>query len=451
MKILVAVKRTIDAYVKVRVRSDNTGVDLTNKYPPYTLMRYTLNDAGEVVTTALADNIRSMEFKYWEDASAKTALRDLTETKITDFSTVGGLGQYDPNNANVIIGPRLIRGKVRAVTATIVGMNPQADYNYTNPTDTVASNYRQYTLQSTIVGRNLGLRGMPQSNTNPPGPPTVKNACNGYCGVAYLTWAPAPGSGDETYTVLYDTSASGSFSGVLPAGTQTYYAVDLTQLDLSKTYYFRVAATNAAGSVTAAPRIWPPTQSWPLRSTSNAPIDDSGRVPATPGFSRTCSIAPVSASNRTSPSPATEIHNRPSGACTSARTLAGAPLATGHARCSDRPPGASRKRPSSRPIQRVPSASTSRAVTGRAGPTRSPPPTAAIRYRPAVLPYQTTPSASRTSDCGRAAGSSSRNTRMRLPVAGSSRSSPLVVPTQTWPSATSRPRTWRAPPPAAGG
>lgn len=225
-----------------------TGVDLTNKYPPYTLMRYTLNDAGEVVSTALADNIRSIEFKYWEDSSAKTALRNLLEQKITDFSTVAGLGQYDPNNANVIIGPRLIRGKVRAVTATIVGMNPQADYNYTSPTDTVAANYRQYTLQSTIVGRNLGLRGMPQSNTNPPGPPTIKNSCNGYCGVAYLTWAPAPGSGDETYTVLYDTSASGSFSGVLPAGTQTYYAVDLTQLDLSKTYYFRVAATNAAGT-----------------------------------------------------------------------------------------------------------------------------------------------------------------------------------------------------------
>lgn len=225
-----------------------SGVDLTNKYPPYTLMRYTLNDAGQVVSTALADNIRSIEFKYWEDASAKTALRDLTEKKITDFSTLAGLGQYDPNDANAIIGPRLIRGKVRAVTATIVGMNPQADYNYTSPTDTVAKNYRQYTLQSTIVGRNLGLRGMPQSNTNPPGPPTIKNACNGYCGVAYLTWAPAPGSGDETYTVLYDTSPSGSFSGVLPAGAQTYYAVDLTQLDLSKTYYFRVAATNAAGT-----------------------------------------------------------------------------------------------------------------------------------------------------------------------------------------------------------
>ncbi len=30
MKILVAVKRTVDAYVKVRVKSDNTGVDLAN-------------------------------------------------------------------------------------------------------------------------------------------------------------------------------------------------------------------------------------------------------------------------------------------------------------------------------------------------------------------------------------------------------------------------------------
>jgi prepilin-type N-terminal cleavage/methylation domain-containing protein len=225
-----------------------TGVDLTNKYPPYTLMRYSLNDKGEVVSTALADNIRSLEFKYWEDASAKTALKDLTDKTITDFSTLAGLGQYDPDAPSALVGPRLIRSKVRAVTATIVGMSPQPDYNYTSATDTVAKNFRQYTLQSTIVGRNLGLRGVPQSNTNPPGPPEFKNSCNGYCGVAYLTWAPAPGSHDETYTVLYDTSSSGSFSGVLPAGTQTYYAIDLTQFDLSKTYYFRVAATNAAGT-----------------------------------------------------------------------------------------------------------------------------------------------------------------------------------------------------------
>jgi prepilin-type N-terminal cleavage/methylation domain-containing protein len=225
-----------------------TGVDLTNKYPPYTLMRYTLNDKGEVVSTALADNIRSMEFKYWEDSAAKTPLRDFVGATLTDFSKLGGLGAYDPATPAAMVPERLIRGKVRAVTASIVGMSPQPDYNYKNPSDTVAGNYRQYTLQSTIVGRNLGLRGVPQSDTNPPGPPTITNSCKGYCGVAYLSWAPAPGSGDLTYTILYDTSPSGSFSGVLPAGTQTYYAVDLTQLDLTKTFYFRVAATNAAGT-----------------------------------------------------------------------------------------------------------------------------------------------------------------------------------------------------------
>lgn len=225
-----------------------TGVDLTNKYPPYTLMRYTLNANGEPVGTALADNIRSMTFRYWQDYSAKEALRDITDTAITDFATLGGTGKFDPATPNAAIPGRIVRGKVRAVTATIVGMNPQPDYDYTSPTDTVMANYRQYELQSTIVGRNLGLKGIPQSETDPPGPPTITNSCTGYCGVVFLTWNPAPNTGLVTYTVLYDTSAGGSFQGVMPAGSQTSLAVDLTQFDLTKTYYFRVAATNEAGT-----------------------------------------------------------------------------------------------------------------------------------------------------------------------------------------------------------
>jgi prepilin-type N-terminal cleavage/methylation domain-containing protein len=225
-------------------------VDLTNKYPPYTLMRYTIDEKGIVRGTALADNIRSMEFKYWQDAAATDPLTDFDDKDITDMSVVGGLGKYDPNDkTNPLIKERLIRGRIRAITATIVGMNPQIDYDFTHPTDTVAPNYRQYALQSTIVGRNLGLKGMPQVDTNPPGPPRLDVACAGYCGVVFLTWSPDPAStGDATYTVLYDESPTGSFSNVLPAGSQTSYAVDLTQLDLSKTYYFRVAATNSAGT-----------------------------------------------------------------------------------------------------------------------------------------------------------------------------------------------------------
>lgn len=224
------------------------GVDFTNQYPPYTLMRYTLDASGNPVATALADNIRSMTFSYWQDYAAKEPLTDIANVKIDDFTTVAGLGAYNPAAPTALVAQRLIRGKVRAVTATIVGMSPQPDRDYTNPADTVAKNYRQYELQSTIVGRNLGMKGIPQAETDPPGPPIMGVSCNGYCGMVYLTWAPAPGTGNVTYTVLYDTSATGSFAGVLPAGSQTSYAVDLTQFDLTRTYYFRVAATNDAGT-----------------------------------------------------------------------------------------------------------------------------------------------------------------------------------------------------------
>ncbi|HEX8412201.1 MAG TPA: prepilin-type N-terminal cleavage/methylation domain-containing protein [Thermoanaerobaculia bacterium] len=221
-------------------------VDLTNKYPPYTLMRYTIGKDGKVVETALADNIRSLTFQYWEDAQATRPLTDLLNAPVTN---IGGGGMYDPAKPNEKIDARIIRGKIRAMTASIVGMNPQPDPNYTNATDTVAPKYRQYALQSTVVGRNLGLEGIPQSTSNPPGPPTVTAVCTGYCGVAYLTWKPAEGTTDTTYTVLYDTSSAGSFSGVLPAGSQTSYAVDLTQLIGSgTTFYFRVAATNSNGT-----------------------------------------------------------------------------------------------------------------------------------------------------------------------------------------------------------
>jgi len=233
----------------VEDKIDIPGVDLTNQYPPYTLMRYTLGPDGKPKETALADNIRSMTFTYYQDSNARSKLTDYEDKEITDFSTLAGLGQYDPDD-DTIVEERLVRGKIRAVTASIVGMSPQPDYNYTNPNDTVAENYRQYTLQSTIVGRNLGLKGVPQTDTNPPKPPILKSACTGYCGVVLLQWSPAPEDESTlvTYTVLWDTNASGSFSNVEPAGTQTTYAVDLTQQPIDKTFYFRVAATNSAGT-----------------------------------------------------------------------------------------------------------------------------------------------------------------------------------------------------------
>ena len=224
-----------------------SGVDLSNANPPYTLNRYTLSDSGEVVTTPLAKNIRSLTFSYFQDAAARQPLTDLNATPaaITD---VGGGGQYNPAQPTAQLADRTIRGKIRAVTVQLVGMNEIPDANYKNPTDTVAQNYRQYSLQSTIVPRNLGITGLRNGSSNPPPAPTIASVCYGYCGIAVVSWTPGPGGVDAVYDVRYDTSATGPFTSVLPAGTATTYAVDLTQLDMTKHYYFKVMAKNNVGS-----------------------------------------------------------------------------------------------------------------------------------------------------------------------------------------------------------
>lgn len=223
------------------------GVDLSNANPPYHLNRYTLADDGALVTTPLADNIRSLTFSYFQDQAARQPLTDLAATPVA-VTDVGGDDQYDPVSPNTLLTNRIIRGKIRAVTVTLVGMNATSDVNFQDPTDTIAPNFRKFALQSTIVPRNLGITGLRQSSANPPPAPTLASVCYGYCGVAVVSWTPGAGGIDAVYDVLYDTSATGPFTSVLPAGTQTTYAVDLTQRDMTKHYYFKVMAKNNAGS-----------------------------------------------------------------------------------------------------------------------------------------------------------------------------------------------------------
>jgi prepilin-type N-terminal cleavage/methylation domain-containing protein len=223
-----------------------SGVDLSNNNPPYTLNRYTLADDGSVVTTPLADNIRSLTFSYFQDAAGRLPLTDLAATPaaITD---VGGGGQYNPASPDTVLTGRIIRGKIRAINVQLVGMNATSDANFNDATDTIAPNYRKFALQSTIAPRNLGITGLRQISANPPPAATIASVCYGYCGIAVVTWTPGTGTSNTTYDVLYDTSATGPFTNVLPAGTQTTYAVDLTQLDITKHYYFKVMAKNGAG------------------------------------------------------------------------------------------------------------------------------------------------------------------------------------------------------------
>jgi prepilin-type N-terminal cleavage/methylation domain-containing protein len=242
------------------------GVDLTNANPPYTLYRFTLDNTGAVVRTPLANNIRSLNFFYFEDQSGQKALTDAAGAFAPN---VGGGGQFDPAVANSGNAPeRLVRRKIRAVRVRLVGMNAQQDVNYSdtstangqfsstdstgNPvfaTDTVAPTYRRLTVDTLIAPRNLGMTGMAQNFLKPPPRPTITSVCIGYCGIAVVSWDPNTNNPNASYAVLWDTNANGSFSNAFDAGTSNTFAVDLTQQDLSQTFYFRVRAYNAGGSV----------------------------------------------------------------------------------------------------------------------------------------------------------------------------------------------------------
>jgi prepilin-type N-terminal cleavage/methylation domain-containing protein len=178
-----------------------SGVELCDNgcnSPPYTLYRYTLDDNGDPdAGTPVADNIRSMNFRYFDTTSAAEADVLATYPK--------GDGQYDGSKPNEPLTAREDRATIRAIEITLTGMNSQPDSKYTDTTDTVAPHYRKLALKSLVVPRNMAKRGMKEYNTTEPGAPILKSVCAGSCNSVYLTWsAPTTGGDIDSYAVLYD-------------------------------------------------------------------------------------------------------------------------------------------------------------------------------------------------------------------------------------------------------
>ncbi len=251
-----------------------SGVDLTNANPPYTLYRFTLhNTTGAVQSTALADNVRSLNFFYFEDPSGAKPLKDLANHFVQD---VGGAGQYDPTVAGSWNATeRTLRKKIRAIRVRVVGMNSQIDTNYGDTstmngqysstdsatgyplfaTDTIAPNFRRLTVDTLIAPRNLGLQGLAQTFLQPPPQPTLTSVCIGYCGIAVVNWKPNTNNPNASYIVEWDTDQHGSYSNSFDAGPSNSYPVDLTQQDLTQTFWFQVRAINAGGTATSTNQL----------------------------------------------------------------------------------------------------------------------------------------------------------------------------------------------------
>ncbi|HEX9981866.1 MAG TPA: prepilin-type N-terminal cleavage/methylation domain-containing protein [Thermoanaerobaculia bacterium] len=219
-----------------------SGVDLTNANPPYTLYRYTLDPtSARPVGTPLADNIRSLTFKYYSDLAGTKEITTLPN----------GDGPYDAAKPDDIVAGRDTRTSIKSIQIALVGMNPQPDASFKDTTDTVAPTYRKYELTSMIVPRNLGRRGMQEFSTTAPQAPTLESVCAGACNAVYLTWAaPAAGGAVDSYSILYDTDCTGGFPYSEDAG-QNLDGYAGRKIEPGKKWYFAVQAINKWGAATS--------------------------------------------------------------------------------------------------------------------------------------------------------------------------------------------------------
>lgn len=240
------------AETEVRIPEVDLCTDGCNN-PPYTLMRFTIqNDGTPDAGVPVANNVRNLEFFYYEDLPGTTLLKHLNDTAIAgNHGAIGGSGQFDPANIGGTTdwSHRAVRAKIASVRVQLVGMNEQPDRRYTNPNETLAAarNFRTYNLESLVTPRNLGLSGMAEPDTQPPGPAVVTSVCVGACRVTRVRWNPPLAGNVETYEVRYDTTATGAFNNigvVVPGDVVSAPVFGLTPGTL---YYFKVMAINEHG------------------------------------------------------------------------------------------------------------------------------------------------------------------------------------------------------------
>jgi hypothetical protein len=243
------------------------GIDTTNANPPYTLYRMTLADVKNgALGTPVAENIRSLNFAYYTDGIGSALLTDSAGGQIPTgcvppncTGAIGGDGQYDPDNIGGTpkFADRNQRALIQSIRVNLVGMNASPDLQgYTNPTETIPTitNYRQYSLSSLVVPRNLGKTGFPEPMYQPPAPPTITGMCTGHCGAPVIYWtAPAGGGPVLQYMIAWDTSPSGAFAAPHQAFVNDPAATSFTIpddgiFDVSQTWYYRMTALNDNGS-----------------------------------------------------------------------------------------------------------------------------------------------------------------------------------------------------------
>ncbi|HEV8335722.1 MAG TPA: prepilin-type N-terminal cleavage/methylation domain-containing protein [Candidatus Polarisedimenticolia bacterium] len=237
-------------------------VALVEDDPPYTLYRVSLNNdmttyssganptaASFFVKQPVADNIRSMTFKYYDDQG--NLVSPNTPSDASD-----DIGGGDPNIA--------VRSRIRRIVVDLVGMTPDPDLKYLDPAEASTSStahYRKFDLTSDVTPENLGRSGMQDSDTTPPGQVSpAPTLCGGHCQGVLVNYTGRPASELVTsYNVGYGaTSAATPYvantpyphydNGVVSFVTHSYVR-DAAHFTQGSTWYFKVQAKDSSGNV----------------------------------------------------------------------------------------------------------------------------------------------------------------------------------------------------------
>ena len=223
----------------------------------------------------MAENLRNLQFYYYIDPQGTKLLmdpddttKDIATTYNADSSmdvsaldkagnptgALGGDGAWDAakGEAATHYNNRAARGSISFVRVKLTGLNSSPEPGYTNTTETITTlqNYRQYSLSSLIVPRNLGLTGFREQNYDPPQPPTIKSICIGFCNVPVIYWDPPVGGGPvQKYVLGVDTDPNGAYSTTLPVQdpSQTSVIFKDDGLNPNVKRYYKIWALNENG------------------------------------------------------------------------------------------------------------------------------------------------------------------------------------------------------------
>jgi type II secretory pathway pseudopilin PulG len=221
------------------------GVIAVQDDPPYTLYRISLRNVAamggfdgtfdglpEFTVEPIADNVRWLQFRYFDVAG--NLLNPATFNNASD--DVGG------SEAN-----KDVRTRIARVEVEMEGMTPNPDPMWVDPgdSDPDTQKHRKFNLEASVTPRNLGRKGVPDLDLQPPSTPTGLSACVGHCGGVLLTWnANPPSELVNEYKIAYGTT-TGNLNQFRSTGDTWVY---IDGLDPTGTHYFAVAAADAGGN-----------------------------------------------------------------------------------------------------------------------------------------------------------------------------------------------------------